>query len=315
MQLLLQPTGYVSPCCWNQEIVYGSVKDKKLIDLWNSETAQALRNEFIRGEPKLCETQIRHIKCNKLSVREFLGDLQISEIQSIGPRRLDVRLNGKCNLQCVMCDVWQQPNGLYDESDFWKVGPKEIFPFLNEIDVLGGEPFVQADTYRLISEIGKINPKCTWAFVTNANYKLTPFIQEKLDQIQIRWIQISLDSVRPDTYSKIRVNGDLQKTLKTLEDFLRYRRKRAWEGKPFILGASMCVQKLNWSEIANFISFCTEKKLDSILQFAYQPTEISLLSLPVSERRVILDELNVISKRFGDSIISPILAPIKESIT
>ena len=77
----------------------------------------------------------------------------------------------------------------------------------------------------------------------------------------------------------------------------------------------MCVQKLNWSEIANFISFCTEKKLDSILQFAYQPTEISLLSLPVSERRVILDELNVISKRFGDRIISPILAPIKESIT
>jgi cyclic pyranopterin phosphate synthase len=53
--------------------------------------------------------------------------MDVAEVMQSAPKRLDVRLNGKCNLQCVMCDVWSQPNGVYNQSDFWQYGRKEIF--------------------------------------------------------------------------------------------------------------------------------------------------------------------------------------------
>src|SRR5439155_91000 len=80
----------------------------------------------------------------------LLGEIEIAERQQAMPRRLDLRLNGRCNLECIMCDVWRQPNELYDNSDLWTLGPEKIFPFLLEVDMLGGEPFIQRDTYRFI---------------------------------------------------------------------------------------------------------------------------------------------------------------------
>ena len=225
-----------------------------------------------------------------------------------------MRLNGRCNLQCVMCEVWKQPNGLYDQSDFWKKGPTEIFPFLKEMDVLGGEPFVQADTYRLIDEIAAVNPLCSWAFVTNGSYKFTDTIRSRLDKIPIRWMQVSVDSLDPKTYSEVRVKGDLTRTLSTIEQLLRYRRKREFEGRGFRILASICVQKLNWKEVHRFLDYFLERRIEPILQFLYDPFELSLLSLSAAEKEeVCAFFMSNADERFHE-FLNPIVMPIEESL-
>ena len=76
--MLLQPTGDVSPCCWNQKIKYGNVKNASLLDLWNSPEAISLRKEFMAGNPISCSKQIAEIGCHKRSHGERIRQTEIT---------------------------------------------------------------------------------------------------------------------------------------------------------------------------------------------------------------------------------------------
>jgi len=312
VQLLLQPTGAVSPCCWNQDIILGTVPQNTLAELWNGDKIRELRREFLSGTPVKCKSHMRQIGCHRFNRGEYAKSPDLSEIQTLGPRRLDVRLNGHCNLQCVMCDVWKQPNGLYDKSDFWKIGPTEIFPHLMEVDVLGGEPFVQADTYRLINEVSAVNNSCTWAFVTNGNYNVKPILK-RLDKLAIRWFMVSLDSVVPETYAKIRKGGSLQKVLETISSLAEYNEGRRKEGRGIDLSVTMCVQQENWREIESFFTYCVVMGVRPWVQFAYEPSSVSLLSLSLKERLEILQYLKEIEFKYGPDPIGVIMRTIEDS--
>ncbi len=315
VQLLLRPEGIVNPCCWNQDYNLGEIQKESLFDIWNGEAMRALRREFLEGNPKACEQQIRHMKCHLWSHRFAKENLEIKEIQSAAPKRMDLRLNGRCNLKCIMCEVWQQPNGIYDESDFWSRGPKEIFPFLIELDVLGGEPFIQVDTFRLMREVSAVNKKCTWSFVTNGQYRFRDSIRLALDQIEIRWVQVSVDSLRADTYAKIRPgSGDLGRVIRSLEDFRDYRYERRLADRPMSLTVSMCVQKDNWHEVGDFLDYVRSLKLEAVLQFAYQPMETSLLSFPENIRLEIAEKFLDLTEDFPREVLDPVLLPVLESL-
>ena len=247
------------------------------------------------------------------SRRDYEDQIEFGEVMAGAPQRLDVRLNGRCNLECVMCDVWRQPNGLYDGSDFWTWGPEHLFPHLREIDVLGGEPFMQSDTYRLLDEIWAVNRQCTWAFVTNAHYRLGPAIRDRLDRIAIRWFQVSLDSIRPETYARVRLKGDLRRTLATFEEYRAFRAARVAAGRGFPLVASMCVQRGNWREVGEFLDFVLPRDVRPSLQFAYSPASESLLGLPEAERRDALAYLESLLPTHGEELLNQIVLPLRES--
>ncbi len=282
IQLQLQATGEVAPCCWNQAHVLGDARTSGIAEIWNGSKAQALRREFLEGKPVSCRKQIDQLQCHRYF--EHLNEhVERAAAQKKLPRRLDLRLNGKCNLECVMCEVWKQPNGLYDRSDFWRIGPTDIFPHLLELNLLGGEPFVQKDTFRLIDEVSAVNQDCGWAFVTNGQWKLREPIRARLDRIRIRWIQVSLDSVNAETYPEIRKGGALATVLETIDALIEYRDRRKAAGRAFDLAASMCVQRRNWREVPQFLQYCFEKGLHPWFHALEEPAELSLLSLPRRE--------------------------------
>lgn len=313
VQLLMQPTGDISPCCWNQDIVLGQVPGDTLEDIWNGEKIRRLRREFLEGRPVQCQKFMREIRCHTFNRGAYKHAMEFSEIQTKGPRRLDVRLNGRCNIQCVMCDVWQQPNGIYDTSDFWTAGPAEIFPYLMEVDVLGGEPFIQGDTYRLIDEVGKVNSACSWAFVTNGNYNVQPILK-KLEKLEIRWLMLSLDSIVPETYAKIRKGGNLLRTLETINGLAKFNEERRAQGRAFDFSISMCVQKENWREMEMFFDYCRFVNVRPWLQFAYGPREVSLLDLPQAERHAIVDHLSTMAGDYSFELLNAIISPLQDSL-
>lgn len=265
LQLQLNPMGSVSACCFSGEVPVGTVPREGIQEIWNGEKMQAWRREFLEGNIRTCRGPIDTFQCHK-NYRHLIPAVELKEVQSQGPRRLDLRFNGKCNLQCQMCDVWKQPNGIYDGSDFWRVGPKEIFPYLMEVDMLGGEPFIQADTFRFIDAVTAVNARCTWGFITNANYVLNAKLKSYLDKLPLRHIHISLDAMGAETYAKIRVGGRWEKTLQTVMDYVEYRNQRAQEGRGFALFASFCVQRDNWRELPAFLQFCEERGMIPIVQ-------------------------------------------------
>jgi cyclic pyranopterin phosphate synthase len=314
-QLFLDPRGRAAPCCWNQDYILGNIKSSSLEELWNGHKLQELRRQFIVGKPVACAQQMKDIRCHRYSRREYAQDISVSPVQAQRPSRFDVRLNGLCNLSCVMCDVWEMPNGNYTHTDFWSKGPTEFFPKLKEIDVLGGEPLVQKDTFRLIDEISAVNRYCTWAFVTNGHYTVSDTIISRLDKILIRWIQVSVDSLDSDTYPKIRIKGRLAKTLDTVKRLNEYRRIRRDQHRGFGLTASMCVQKLNWREVESFLRWTQELDLLPILQFAYDPSEVSLLDLSVTERMSILRDWESLEPRMPENALHPLIQPLRDSLT
>lgn len=306
LQLELRADGTAAPCCYLPTTKVGDLRKQTLAEVWNGEKMRSLRREFLAGDPRTCRRQLRHLECHRQydALRPLVDR---TEIQGTYPRRLDVRLNGSCNLECVMCDVWKEPAGIYDRTTFWREGPEGLFRSLLEIDVLGGEPFIQRDTFRLLEEVSAHNRHCTWGFVTNAQWRWTPGIRARLDKIRIRYVQVSLDSLRPEVYGVIRRPGKLERALETLEEWRNYRREN-----PFELRISICVQRENWREIPDFIEFAREREMGLEFQYCYFPPQVSLEGLSETERAEILDFV----RRCGgaDPRLQPVEIPLYESI-
>lgn len=314
MQMLLEPHGVIHPCCFQTDVVLGDISKNTIEEIWNGEAMQKLRQEFMSGQPTSCKMQMQRLRCHKSSLREYSEEIRIEKIQKEAPRRLDLRLNGKCNLECIMCDVWKQPNGTYTEANFWKYGRETVFPFLKEIIVLGGEPFVQKDTFRLIDEISAVNKSCQWSFVTNGQYEVNEKFLTALDKIELRSLKISLDSVNAETYAKIRKKGQLKKALATLQKFIALKKSRTAEGRGFFVAISMCVQKQNYTELDQFITFAKMLDLEFSLPFVDVPEEHSILTLSRPERELALAEMTRLRKSFGAIQLDGIILPLQNSL-
>lgn len=314
-QMTLQPTGKVSPCCYHYGLELGRVQESSLMDIWNDAKLRQLRAEFLSGNPKTCRAKMQYIRCHE-RFSQWMPQVDPAIVQRNPPKRLDLRLNGQCNLRCVMCEVWQQPNGVWDESDLWTRGPSEIFPHLQEIDVLGGEPFIQSDTQRLIESVYAVNKTCRWNFVTNAQYRLSPALQQWLQVIPLNMVQISVDSLDAVTYQSIR-NADHRLMMKTLQWFSDlHQRRRDLEGNAFDLRFSLCALKSNWREIPAFIEFCRSHHASCEIQFAhYDPSkEHSLAFLSVDEMNEVIDTLNEKIPLQDHPLIHTVIEPLRDAV-
>jgi cyclic pyranopterin phosphate synthase len=308
-ELSMLHDGNVQPCCLLDDYKIGHVKNSTILDLWNNDRMVTLREEFLSGDINICSENIKNKKCHKY-YENFEKDIVKMAIQKRPPQKLDLRLNGKCNIECIMCEVWKGPNGVYDHSSFWTEGPKEIFPFLKHIDLLGGEPFVQKDTFRLIDEVSKVNNDCKWAITTNGNWNLTQKIKDYLNKVIIDTITISVDSVFPDTYLRIRKKGDYSQILRNIDDLIQYR-----DSSPgFILKLDFCVQKMNYLEVFSFIDFCKKKNIEHSFIFLLDPDVFSVLNIEEPKLRDYLNSLESIYKETQDEQLLKIITPVKNKI-
>jgi radical SAM protein with 4Fe4S-binding SPASM domain len=287
--LLLEPNGNVGMCRQKgTEHVVGNIKDNTISEIWNSETLKNIRKEFLSGEIKTCAEEQQDRLCYLCPQNTSLIDHIDTDPEVSTPiLKLGANFNGLCNLKCQMCDIWQAPNGLYDDINFWEPATKDIFPYLKEIDMLSGEPFIQKDTYRLIDIVSEVNPTCEWTITTNAHWTLNDKIRKALDKIIVKNLIISIDSVVPDTYAKIRTGGKLSTVLENVENIRKYATDR---GIDLGIKVNYLIQKDNWREITHIFDYHLERKdMDPFVTFLYLPEEFSLLNYSEKERMEILD--------------------------
>ena len=206
VQLGCEPTGKLVPCCFN-DYEYGDIREQNLDEIWNGEPIQKLREEFMTGDLTICKKQVTDRQCHKWS-DSLLDFVELKKVQTNQPKKMFLELNGKCNLECIMCIQWMEPNGRYTEENFWKHAREKIFPGLAEVFICGGETFIQKDTYKLIDEITSKSHNCEFQFITNAHWRFSAKIRETLDKIEkLNNLHVSIDSLIPEVFSKIRLKG------------------------------------------------------------------------------------------------------------
>ncbi|MBT5093135.1 MAG: hypothetical protein HOM21_02760, partial [Halobacteriovoraceae bacterium] len=257
--IICEPDGQVGICRLKGSNFHaGMIQDNSLEEIWNNEFMQNWRQEFLSGNVVTCEREIRHRGCNLCSENnKMLPLIDLDKIQSKPPVKFTANFNGWCNLECVMCHVWKKPNGLYDEINFWEKAETEIFPFVVEMDLLSGEPFLQKDTWRLIDMVAPVNPDCLWTFTTNCAYKLNDKMKGYLDKIKIKNFIISIDSWDADNFAEIRLKGNLGQVLQTASDFADYNKSRVERGLSdmgFVV--NYLTQQGTTEQMGNFLDYC-----------------------------------------------------------
>lgn len=281
-QLYLHSSGRVYPCGFLQNnILIGDVKKSSLKEIWNGESLKEFRELHKSGKHPSCQENQEKYNCHLLHL-----DMDKFQKEKNELKRLDFMIDSFCNLKCTMCtNIFEEAEGFTDDK-FWDELSEFVLPELDQIEVIGGEPFVLKDTFRLMKLGAKANPDLKWWFTTNGHFDFNKSFTKLLDPINIHSMAISIDSLDPEKFAKIRTGGELSKVLTVLDKFIDYRETRD-KSKPFYLVVNFVVQIDNAKELPDFIRFCKEKGVKHYPILLREPQQFSILNEKASLLRLL----------------------------
>lgn len=294
--LNLQPDGSVSVCRHKgSDYTVGNIHEKTLKEIWNGKKLQDWRQEFLSGKIETCRWEIENLSCQHCSFGHSLWDKVDLQTNPENILRLGANFNGECNLQCRMCYIWTQESGYYDKNNYWPLLEKNLFPFLEIIELYSGEPFIQKDTFRLSRVMKKINPSCRWSVTTNGQFDYSYEIESFLINTNLEHLIFSLDSMDPKQYAMIRKGGDLNKILKNIEKIQQFYEAHPQIKKPHLI-INFLLMKDNIKEIPFLTTWSKERGLELSIGVLQRPASFSLLELPIDEKMDALTFLYKCSK-------------------
>ncbi len=268
--------GIVTTCCFNRNYVLGNYPENSLNEIIHGEKRKLLQQYLDRIDfsigCKYCKDMIA--AHNFMSVNARFTD-NFPE-QGDFPSKMEFALDNTCNLKCQMCNPMNSSlhdNGRrtvapYDNEDFINQ-LKPFIPYLMETKFLVGEPFM-SDLYPKIWEsIIELNPKCKIRMQSNGtilNDKIKSILQRGNFQIGL-----SIDTLNPERYAKIRNGAKIEKTLENLEFFNHICKKNGDN-----INISVCPMKGNRFDIPELVKFCNDK--DIFIYFNDVSTENFALS-------------------------------------
>lgn len=177
------------------------------------------------------------------------------------PIKMDIENVSRCNYRCTMCQVsdWPELKRAVDMSfDEFKALIDSQYGLI-EIKLQGmGEPLL-GKTYSKMIKYAR--GKGIWVrSSTNASLLHVDDNYKQLIDSDICELQVSVDSVTPKTYKKIRRGGDLKRVMDNCILLNRYchdvnlRRTRMW----------VVVQKENFTELKRFPAFAADLGFDRL---------------------------------------------------
>lgn len=192
------------------------------------------------------------------------------ELTESFPSQIIVDLTEVCNLACTHC-----PHPTFKASDHY--GKRYLESELNRklVDEVredgaghckyirytsNGEPLLHPEGYELIKyAVDKSNTFV--CLTTNGTIMKEKKTKQLLDS-GIHMIDISIDAVMPETYSKIRVGGDLAVTTENVLRLIRWKKERGFETKVVV---SFVEQPENTSEATLFEDYWNEQGADNVV--------------------------------------------------
>jgi len=303
--------GMVSACCYSRSASVGSYPAQTIAEIWNSTQAESMRSALRQNKlPKGCElcadkllarnfTQLVAQSydalalpaCPDTAIKRITNRLFPKNVQR-WPSQMEFELSNKCNLQCAMCSGFFSSTiraireklpplpEIYDDAFVEQLRP--FLPHLKRAKFLGGEPFLIDVYYKIWDLLIELNPNCEVSITTNGTVfnKRVGQILERLNGQVI----VSFDSIRKETYEKIRVNAKMERTLENFDALMQVNK-----GKGKSLCIAVCPMVSNWQEIPDLVRFANARGINIVFNIVVFPFEHSLQSLPRATQKEIAE--------------------------
>lgn len=273
--------GNASPC-WLTVGEIGKWKhdEVSIRDLWFGEIYSAWR------ETPWPEPCTRHCKQN------YTGHVQGGTLQKAYehnkiytfPSMMELEFTNQCNYACIMCSEMLSssirankgmdplPNA-YTDQFFEQL--EEFIPYLEELRINGGEPFVQKEVYRVLDMVQEIKPDITITVATNGS-QYNAKVEKYIKSFPNFRMNISIDSLTPSIYEQIRVNGKLERVLDNFQKFRKHVNHICVQVNPM---------PMNYHEMVNYVDFVEENDVYLAFNTIRYPKDCSLIFDPELERK------------------------------
>lgn len=294
--------GTVAPCWLTVGAIDKWSPERSIKDIWFGEHYQKIRdniaNDIFLGKCSECKKDIDNgiwplaKAYDKFTVKEY-------------PSLIELELSNQCNLECIMCsgvlssgirknrDKLPPLPQIYDES--FREQLREFIPHLEELRFNGGEPFAQKIVLDICEDVAELNPGLKVNIATNGTV-YNKRVQKIMDLCNIH-INISIDSLDPDRYSEIRINGDLNLLLKNFEIFNKYCK----DGNK-----DLCIMvnpmRQNWDEMVEFAKWCDKHYVKLWYNTIRYPEHCAIWNLPTENLKEIYSTLNAELNRLPKSL-------------
>ena len=322
VNLNFEQNGNMTACCYNRKEVLGRYPETSILDAWTGKEATALRNNIrtndLRGGCASCAELLlagNYAGTKALMYDEYAPSLNPLEYlkKRMGkstqglPRVFELELSNTCNLECEMCTGYysstirknrEQLSPLamvYDTAFVKQLGT--FMPGLTDMKFLGGEPFLIDLYYDIWEEIIRINPDIRVHITTNGTI-LNQRAKNILEQLNVGII-LSLDSLDPEVYAKIRVGASLERVMQHLFYFKELTKTRHTD---FTIAA--CPMVSNWQGLPDLLDFTNKHGILLHFNVVWSPEQLSLKSLPETKLSEVINflENSIIAFSFSGKI-------------
>ena len=306
--MYLDQRGQVRACCQNDYHLLGNVTEQRLLDIWRGPKAQVLRQAMARQDLDLgcdfCEWQVAKGRPD-LAFARWFDEFPVTAAAPEWPQQLELAVSNTCNLQCVMCDgewsssIRSQREGLaplpkaYGDAFFEDLAT--FLPHLRRVKFLGGEPFLAAETLRVMDLLVDQGLQ-TECHVTTNGTQWTPRVERILDRLPVG-VSVSVDAATAATYESIRV-GSSWATLQANLD--RFQARAA--AHDTYLGLTYCLMVPNWQEFFAFCRTADDRGLEAAVNTVRHPHHLSIYMLEADALADVVDGLEATDRDHGHEL-------------
>ncbi len=181
-------------------------------------------------------------------------------------KKLYLELTTKCNFSCITCirNAWlRNPDDMNDDilDKILHELPKLATNELKTVQLGGfGEPMVHPRFFEVVTRVKELGLKLE--FITNGYY-LTPQNVDKLIDLKVDKIIVSMDAPREKEYQQIRKNSDFNLLLENLEYI--YNQKRKYRTNNPHLWFEFVAMQSNYHLLPNLVRLAGQLRVDSVI--------------------------------------------------
>jgi cyclic pyranopterin phosphate synthase len=189
---------------------------------------------------------------------------------------LRLSVTDRCNLRCTYCmpagGVPKRSHGdILRYEDLLRVSKAALSLGVEKIRVTGGEPLVRKGIVRFLEKLSGLSGLKRLVLTTNG--LLLKEMAGDLKDAGVESLNISLDSLRPNTFSRITRGGDLRRVLEGIEAVER-------AGFPYVKINVVVMRGVNEEEVADFAALTIDRPY-RVRFIEHMPT------LPGDDRRIL----------------------------
>ena len=171
------------------------------------------------------------------------------------PTQVLIETTTRCNLRCKQC---AHVIGKYDFADmtleiFAQLRP--LFPHLRQAALYGhGETFLYKHFFEMLAELKRYPAS---VYVTTNGTLLTEAVAERLVELGLDKLAVSLDAATPALFNEIRRGADFEKVMQNIRALNAVKKRKHQDDKP-ILSIMYCAMKSNIQELPKLVRLADE---------------------------------------------------------